>query len=173
MDGSVKKRGRPKGAKGKRTLAVEAFTSAVYGGSAVTQSAAFCMVTRAELVQAGGNMALARIRKAKALQMLGRQEGVDLPFALAMKLLSDELDALKPYTDRKMPVAVDLEVSAPSVVVMAMEGAPTHQVVQTFESDTDFIDVLPLVGEQVAHLKSHDTDQSPVFPGFEALGPAD
>jgi hypothetical protein len=98
---------------------------------------------------------------------------VDLPFALAMKLLSDELDALKPYTDRKMPVAVDLEVSAPSVVVMAMEGAPTHQVVQTFESDTDFIDVLPLVGEQVAHLKSHDTDQSPVFPGFEALGPAD
>ncbi len=173
MEASEKKRGRPKGAKGKRTLAIEAFTAAVYGGSAVTQSAAFCMVTRDELVKAGGNMALARIRKAGSLVDLAKEEGRDLPFPVAMKLLGDELDALKPYTDRKMPVAVDVQGTGPSVVVMAMEGSTVHQVPHLVEPDTDFIDILPSDQGHVSRLKSHDSGEPPVLPGFEALPPAD
>lgn len=81
----AKRRGRPKGAKGKRTLAIEAFASAVYGGSAATQGAAGCMVTRAELIAAKGNMAQAQVNK--ALDLVRRARDAQAQLAGDLKTL--------------------------------------------------------------------------------------
>lgn len=89
--------GRPKGAKGKRTLAIEAFTAAVYGGSAAQQSAAGCMVTRAELVAAGGDMAKAQVEKARRLVVEVRAAQGLLDQALRAVVL----EALEDLADRR------------------------------------------------------------------------
>lgn len=161
--------GRPKGAKNKRTLAVEKFTSAVYGGSAATQSAAFCMVTREELIEAGGDMARARIRKAKRLCDLVKEESgglQTLTIGQALKLIADELDALKPYTDQKRPQKVELETDGPAVVIMAPDLVDLAAPILP-GGDADFVEVFEGQAVEVSQAKSHDGPQPLALPGFE------
>lgn len=74
-----RRRGRPKGSTNKRAKDLQGFIAAKYGASAAQQSAAVCMVTPAELRQAGGSMAKAQVNK--ALDLVGHvrsaQAGLD------------------------------------------------------------------------------------------------
>lgn len=146
---------------------MEKFTAAVYGGSAVMQSAAFAMVTREELMAAGGDMARARVRKAKALRDLVFEEtGEKIGLGLALKLIADELDALKPYTDQKLAQKVDLKTDGPAVVIMAPDG-PALPIPTLPGGDADFIEVLQGQAVEVSRSKSHDEPQTLALPGFE------
>lgn len=120
-------RGRPKGAKNKRSLDLAKFNDGVYGGSAAQQLASFCMVTSRELAQAGGDMMVARVRKAKRFVEVWRVEvGTTITVADAMGHLSAGLKELLPYTDQKMaPLDVGkkaADLAGPMIVLADAEG---------------------------------------------------
>lgn len=155
-------RGRPKGSKNKRPAELAAYVGARYGGSAVQQMAALVMVTPGEVRQAGSVMA-ARVEKAREL---GAALGIKT--AEAWKLISAELQALAPYTDKRQPQAIEAKGvgMSPSVVVQ-VEG------LALMPADAEFVEVFQPAPEQVAQSKSHEEAQPAEFADLLALPPAD
>jgi hypothetical protein len=120
-------RGRPKGAKNKRSLDLQRFTDGAYGGSAAQQLASFCMIDRQELLAAKGDMMRARVRKAMRLCRIWKEEvGAGLEVDAAMKMIADGLKELMPYTDQRL-AQLDVtsggkEIAAPMIVVADAAG---------------------------------------------------
>jgi hypothetical protein len=155
-------RGRPKGSKNKRPAEMAAYVGARYGGSAVQQMAAVCMVTPAEVRQAGGVLQ-ARVQKARELA-----DALGIKLADAWDLMAKELAALAPYTDKRQPQAIEAKGvgMSPSVVVQVEHLA-------LMPADAEFVEVFDAAPVQVAQSKSHDEGQGFELPGLLAPPPAD
>lgn len=100
--------------------------------------------------------------------------GGELTLGQALKLQADARADLLPYTDKKQPVAVEVDGGAgPSVVIMAADPVSFHQVAMGGEAEADFIEVFPSEPRQVTDAKSRDDQQTLALPGLDALPPAD
>lgn len=150
--GEVARRGpgRPKGSTNRRAKELAGYVAARFGGSAAQQMAALCMVTPAEVARAGGVLQ-ARVAKARELA-----EALKIPVAEAFKMLSAELAALAPYTDKRQPQAIEAKGSgwAPSVVVQ-VDG----QVGGFMPTDAEFVEVFDAPAALVSPSKSHGDQQ--------------
>lgn len=108
--GEPRRRGRPKGSTNKRARDLKGLVDGLYGGSTAQQLAAFCMVTRQELREAGGSMGKAQV--AKALELVnhvrraqeGRDEWLRQVVREELRALADELpDHVREAVGKALP----------------------------------------------------------------------
>lgn len=147
-------RGRPKGSTNKRAKDLAGYVAAKFGGSAAQQMAAACMVTPKEILAAGGVLQ-ARVAKAREL---AEAIGCKLPEAFA--ILSRELAALAPYTDKRQPLAVDVTGPglAPSVVFQLGQVGG-----QAMPTDAEFVELFGPAEALVSQAMSHEESEAAEF----------
>lgn len=116
----AKRRGRPKGALGKKAKDLRGYIDAKYGGSAALQSAQLALVTPAELKAAGGSMARAQVSKALDLVQHVRQAQDGLDDRLR-QLVREEVEYL--LLDVREAKAEELRKGLAQAIKRAVDGA--------------------------------------------------
>jgi hypothetical protein len=148
-----RRRGRPPGAKSKRSLDLAKYVEARFAGMTPGQQLAeLAMVTRAEISRAGG---LQDAMAAKAVE-LSRALSCDPKEAMAIVVKA--LTELMPYVHQKRPIAVDAKVQQLPTMFVVSEGdmAPSLAGAPHDDQAADIIDGF-LAGEgQVGNDKSDD-----------------
>lgn len=166
-----RRRGRPPGAKNRRSVDLSRYIEATYGGMTPGQQAAeLAMIKPADLRRAKdlardlgvldvglSPFMLAMVVKAKQLAKAIGCETRD-----AWLLLQKERADLMPYIhQRQAPKADDGKAKAPATVFLVPDGEAVDQVqLADFSADGDdleFIDDLPAHPAQVGQMKSDDT----------------
>ena len=155
----LRRRGRPPGARSKRSLDLARYVEAQFGGMTPgQQTAALCLVTVKELKAAKGSMFEAMVIKASELALALGCEKRD-----AWLLLQKEREGLMPYVHQRQAQAVDAKTAAkPATVFIVPEGPEQADAVAMLafaageDPPIEFVDDFRRTDLEVGHTKSDD-----------------
>jgi len=164
------RRGRPPGARNKRTEDLAKYVAATYGGMTPgQQSAAMCMVSPKDLKAARrlarelqivdidlSPLMLAMVVKAKQLS-----RAIGCSTAEAWVILSKERSELMPYVHQRRAIAPVEVQDAPLPGVLVMEAAPGQDIELPGDFDDDAFEVAPAGSHDDAQDADFDQETIP------------